>query len=173
MDDAALSFCPVQLLSIAFDGNRFKGEILPELERLKRSGTVRVIDLLVVRKDRSGAVAVLTASDLDWEEATRYGAYLGTLIGFGAGGAEGADRGALAGAAELVDGHLFDEADADRLQRVLPEGSSVALLLLEHLWARELLEAIERADGVELSNEWVGVDQLVRIGLADAQPRDD
>ena len=65
MDDAALSFCPVQLLSIALDGNRFKGEILPELERLKRSGTVRVIDLLVVRKDRSGAVAVLYATSAD------------------------------------------------------------------------------------------------------------
>src|SRR5438093_12495000 len=99
VQDGTLTFGPVQMLSMAFEGNRFKGEILPELERLKLEGIVRIIDLLVVRKDSSGAVATLTATDLDWEEATEYGAYLGTLIGFGAGGVEGADRGAMARAA--------------------------------------------------------------------------
>src|SRR3954447_2278908 len=107
MDEAPAAFGQVQMLSVIFDGNRFKGEILPELERLKEAGTVRIVDLVAVRKDRQGAIARLTASDLDWEEASQYGAYVGRLIGFGAGGAEGADRGAMAGAAELVDGHLF------------------------------------------------------------------
>src|SRR3954453_9864893 len=92
-------FGPLQMWTVAFDGNRFKGEILPELERLKREGVVRIVDLLAVRKDGTGAVAVITASDLEWEEATQFGAYLGTLIGFGAGGTDGAERGSIAGAA--------------------------------------------------------------------------
>jgi len=42
---------PIQMLTLAFPGNRFKGEILPELDRLKGEGIVRVIDMLIVRKD--------------------------------------------------------------------------------------------------------------------------
>jgi uncharacterized membrane protein len=159
-------FAPFQMLSIAFDGNRFKGEILPELERLKQEGVVRVVDLLAVRKDAAGAVAVLTASDLEWEEATRFGAYIGTLVGFGAGGPEGAERGAIAGAAELADGHVFDDEDTERLISIVPEGSTIAILLLEHLWALPLLHAIERADGLELRNEWVAAERLVEAGAS-------
>jgi uncharacterized membrane protein len=169
VEQETLTFGPVQLLGIAFEGNRFKGEILPELERLKVSGVVRVIDMLVVRKDSTGAVATLTASDLDWEEATRYGQYIGTLVGFGAGGREGAERGAIAGAAELADGHVFTDDDAFRLANAIPEGMSMAIALIEHIWALPLLDAIHRAGGVELSNEWVTVDQLVTLGLRGAE----
>jgi len=169
VEQETLTFGPVQLLGIAFEGNRFKGEILPELERLKVSGVVRVIDLLFVRKDSTGAVATLTASDLDWDEATRYGEYVGTLVGFGAGGREGAERGAMAGAAELADGHVFTDDDAFRLANALPVGMSMAIALIEHIWALPLLEAIDRAGGVEMSNEWVTVDQLVSIGLRGAE----
>jgi uncharacterized membrane protein len=163
------NFGPLQLLTVAFDGNRFKGDILPELERLKEADIVRLIDLLVVRKDRSGAIAVLTASDLEWEEATQFGAYLGTIVGLGSGGIEGAERGAIAGAAELADGHLFGADDIERLRSSIPEGSSVAIALIEHRWALPLLGAITRADGYELSNQWVNVDDLLEIGLAQAR----
>jgi uncharacterized membrane protein len=161
-----VEFGPLQLLSVVFDGNRFKGEVLPELERLKEADIVRLVDLLFVRKDRSGAIAVLTASDLEWEEATQFGAYLGSIVGLGAGGIEGAERGSIAGAAELADGHLFNEEDVERLKNAIPPGSSVALALIEHRWALPLLAAITRADGYELSNQWVNVDDLVEIGLA-------
>ena len=154
-------FGPLQMWTIAFDGNRFKGEILPELERLKREGIVRIVDLLAVRKDEMGAPFVLTASDLEWEEATQFGAYLGTLIGFGTGGPEGADRGAIAGAAELADGHLFNDDDTQRLMDIVPAGSTIVIVLLEHLWTLPLLHAIERADGLELRNDWVSIERLV------------
>jgi uncharacterized membrane protein len=165
MEDGTLTFGPVQMFSIAFEGNRFKGEILPELERLKKEGIVRIVDLLFVRKDELGAVATMTATDLDWEEATEYGAYLGTLIGFGAGGVDLAERGAMAGAAELADGHLFNADDAWRLTETVPPGMSIALVLLEHIWALPLLDAFDRASGVELSNQWLTVDELLTVGL--------
>jgi uncharacterized membrane protein len=165
MQEQKLTFGPVQMLSIAFDGNHFKGELLPELERLKVEGLVRIVDMLVVRKDSTGSVATLTATDLDWEEATQYGAYVGTLIGFGAGGIEGADRGAIAGAAEFADGHLFNADDAWKLTNSVPDGTTIAIVLLEHLWALPLLGAIERADGVELSNDWVQPEDLVELGI--------
>jgi uncharacterized membrane protein len=165
MHELRFDFGPLQMLTVVFDGNRFKGEILPELQRLKKRRVVRIVDLLAIRKDDTGALAVLTASDLGWEEATQFGAYIGTLVGFGAAGSDGADRGAIAGAAELADGHLFNDEDRERLISIVPENSTIAMVLFEHLWALPFLEAIERADGLELRNEWIGVDQLVATGM--------
>jgi len=154
---------PIQMLTFAFPGNRFRGEILPELERLKSHKIVRVIDLLMVRKDASGNVMVTTATDLDWEEAVAFGSFAGALAGFAAHGGEGVDRGAMAGAAALADGHLFDEDDVFRVTRALPVDTSAALVLLEHLWMKPLVEAIDRAQGLELANEWVRIDELVTL----------
>ena len=93
--DVVESVGPIQMLSIAFEGNQFHGEILPELERLKRDGIVRIIDLLLVRKDSEGAVMVTTQSDLEWEEAVSFGSFFGSLAGYANEGPEGFDRGAL------------------------------------------------------------------------------
>jgi uncharacterized membrane protein len=154
---------PLQLLAVAFDGNRFKGEILPELERLKRKRIVRIIDMLVVRKDSEGNVMVSTASDLDWEQATALGSYLGALAGFDATGAAGVERGAIAGAAELADGHLFDEDDVFRVTQALANETTAALVLIEHRWALPLFDAIARADGIELLNDWIRPEHVLRM----------
>jgi uncharacterized membrane protein len=156
---------PIQLLAVAFPGNRFKGEILPELDRLKRKRILRVLDLLIVRKDRQGNVLVATASDLDWEEATAFGAQLGRLAGIAAAGPEGGERGAIAGAAELSDGHVFDEDDIFKVTQSLADDTTAALILIEHTWARPLLDAVEEAGGVELLNEWLRPDAVLRLEL--------
>jgi uncharacterized membrane protein len=163
---------PIQMLCLAFDGNRFKGEILPELDRLKRERLIRIIDLLVVRKDEEGHVTVMTSSDLDWEEAASFGSYVGALAGFRAAGPEGMERGAIAGAAELADGHLFDENDTFRITQSLPNNMSAAFVLIEHLWAKKLLEAVERAGGTELSNDWLKPEEVLTAGH-DVRPRSD
>jgi len=161
LEDTVESVGPIQLLSVAFDGNHFRGEIMPELERLKLAGIIRIIDLLFVRKDSTGAVLVTTVTDLDWEEAVSLGSYLGALSGFAVGGPEAMEQGSLAGAAELADGHFFDEDDVFRITQSLPKSMSAALVLLEHLWAKPLNEAIQRADGFELSNDWIRPDQVM------------
>ena len=71
---------------LPIDGFGFRGEILPELDRLKDAGVIRLIDLIAVRKDAAGRVVVMTASDLDWEEATEFGAMIGGLLGLGVDG---------------------------------------------------------------------------------------
>ena len=48
------SLGPIQMLTLAFPGNMFKGEILPELDRLKGEGVIRVIDMMIV--DRKSVV---------------------------------------------------------------------------------------------------------------------
>jgi uncharacterized membrane protein len=168
------SMGPIQMLTLAFPGNQFKGEILPELERLKKERIIRIVDLLMVRKDELGNVMVTTASDLDWEEAVSFGSYVGALAGYKAAGAAGIEKGAMAGAAELADGHLFDEDDVFRVTQALPENMSAALVLFEHLWAKPLLEAVDRAAGIELSNDWIRPEEIVSVARAafpPAEPR--
>ncbi len=164
---------PVQILTVAFDGNHFKGEILPELERLKTLGLIRVIDLLLIRKDSMGAAATLTATDLDWEEAADFGAMVGGLIGWGVGGAEGAEIGWIAGAADSADGHTLDEDDKFALLQTVPNGSSVAIVLIEHVWAKPLRAAVKRADGVVIADSWLRPEDLVSLGQSMAVSDDD
>ena len=164
------SMGPIQMTSLAFPGNRFKGEILPELEQLKKEGVVRIIDLLLVRKDELGNVMVTTASDLDWQEAVSFGSYVGARAGYAAEGAAGVEKGAMAGAAELADGHLFDQDDVFRVTQALPENMSAVLVLLEHLWAKPLIDAVVRTDGIELTNDWIRPEEVVSVAHRAAPP---
>jgi uncharacterized membrane protein len=161
---------PVQVLTVAFDGNHFKGEILPELERLKTLGLIRVIDLLFIRKDSTGSVATLTSTDLDWEEAAEFGAMVGSLIGWGVAGAEGAEVGWIAGAADSADGHTLDEHDEFALVQTIPNNSSAGIVLIEHVWAKPLRAAIRRAHGIEVANSWLRSEDLIKAGLSAALP---
>ena len=129
-----------------------------------------MIDLLVVRKDSLGNVMTTTASDLDFQEATEFGSYVGSLAGVKTLGEEGMDYGAIAGAAELADGHVFDEGDIFRVTQSLPNDTSAALVLIEHRWAKSLLASVERAGGLELSNDWLHHDDVLTIAPPVEQP---
>jgi uncharacterized membrane protein len=159
---------PVQLLVVGFDGGEPTGKILPELRRLREHDVVRLIDLMVVRKDSEGNVDAIQASDLSDEEALEFGAVVGALIGFGAAGEEGAEAGALAGAAELEDGHALDEGEVWYVADSIPNDSAAAIALLEHRWAIPLRDSIREAGGQVVSDAWVHPSDLVAAGLAAA-----
>src|SRR5208283_2840510 len=89
---------PVQLLVLGFSQPKFHGEIIAELERLRESDLVRVIDSLAVYKDADGELEVEHLSNLSKDEAIELGSKIGALIGLGFEGEEGAEAGALAGA---------------------------------------------------------------------------
>jgi hypothetical protein len=69
----------------------------------------------------------------------------------------------MAGAAELADGHLFDQDDVFRVTQALPNNMSAVLVLFEHLWAKPLLEAVDRAGGIELTNDWLRPEEVVSV----------
>jgi hypothetical protein len=119
---------------------------------------------MLVRKDSAGAISHMVASDLDWEEASAFGETMGMLAGFARDGLPGAERGAIAGMAEMMDGHLFDEEDAFRLEQLLPNEMTAVIALIEHLWAAPLLAAVSRANGFELFNEWLEPTQIMEAG---------
>jgi len=138
---------PVQLIVLGFPNPDFHGEILDELERLRQSDTVRVIDALAVYKDADGELEAMHLSNLTDAEAVELGSLVGGLIGLGFDGEEGAEAGADAGAAQVAaDGIAsFSEDDAWDVLEDIPNGTAAALLLIEHHWAVGLRDAVFRA----------------------------
>jgi uncharacterized membrane protein len=89
---------PVQLIVLGFNHPNFHGEVIEELERLRESDTVRVIDALAVHKDAEGEIEVAHLSNLTRDEAVELGSKVGALIGLGIEGEEGLEKGAEAAA---------------------------------------------------------------------------
>ena len=161
---------PVQLLVLGFDHPDFHGEVIAELERLKESDTVRVIDSLAVYKQADGEIEVMHLSNLSRAEAIELGSKVGALIGLGIEGEEGAEAGALAGAeAAAEDGiNVFNEEQAWDVLDDIPSDSAAALILIEHHWAIGLRDAIARAGGFRISDGFISPFDLVGIGLVSA-----
>ena len=161
---------PVQLIVLGFQNPDFHGEIIEELERLRASDTVRVIDALAVYKDAAGDIEVEHLSNLSTDEAIELGSKIGALIGLGIEGEEGMEAGAVAGAEAAADGvQVFTDDDAWDVLEDIPNDSAAALILLEHHWAVPLRDAIARAGGMRLSDGFISPLDLVGIGLLSAE----
>ena len=161
---------PVQLIALGFHHPDFHGEIIAELERLKESDTVRVIDSLAVYKDEDGEIEVEHLSNLSPEEAIELGSKVGALIGLGIEGEEGMQAGAQAGAEAAAEGvHVFSDEQAWDVLEEIPNDSAAALILLEHHWAVPLRDAIARAGGFRISDGFISPLDLIEIGLLSAE----
>jgi uncharacterized membrane protein len=160
-----MEFGPVQILVIGFDEPEFKGQIRAELDRLRDHDVVRLVDLIVVRKDDDGNIERLHHSDLSQEEAEEFGSIAGALIGFGADGEEGMEAGAALGASEMEDGYVLDESNSWYVDDAIPPGTAAAVAILEHRWAIGLRDAIRDAGGFHLADAWVHPADLVAVGM--------
>lgn len=114
---------PRDYLLVEFPGSRFPVELVPDLRELVDRGTIRILDLVVVRKDAAGEVSFFELETADATEA--------------------------APLAELRRG-LVGSLSADDLAGMtsgLARGSSAGLLVWENTWATPLGEAIDRMGG--------------------------
>ncbi|MDI6719835.1 MAG: DUF6325 family protein [Methanomicrobiales archaeon] len=116
-----MSLGPVEYLVIEFPGNQFKGEIIPALREVVDNGSIRIIDLVFVRKDDQGRVSVMELDDLSKDAAD-----------------------AFAPIAQETRTLLSDE-DIQKLTDVVDRNSSAAFLLFEHLWAKRFQDALLNA----------------------------
>jgi uncharacterized membrane protein len=156
---------PVQMLVISFDSATFSGEIRAELERLRAANVVRLIDMIVIRKDENGNVERLQHSDLSEQESEEFGAVVGALIGLGMAGEVGVDAGIEAGIESVREsGHLLNE-DVWFVADEIQPGHAAAVALLEHRWALPLRDAIVRAGGHNLVDAWIHPEDLIAVGL--------
>lgn len=122
---------PLEYLVVRFEGNHFTGEILPELRNLRDRGLVRVVDLLFIQKDKDGMVSIREISDLNEEDARRYGPIAGDLHDF------------------------LSLEDIENVAGRVPNNSSAAIALLEHIWATRLRDTILKARGEVLEAGFV------------------
>lgn len=117
---------PIEVLVLGFPGNQFSGEILPELARLVDNGQIAILDLEFVAKTLDGDVVTIEAVDLEdagWAELT-----------------------------VVPDGDHVDNEDFQDVADMLEPGNSAAVLVFEHLWAKNLVSALAGAGGVMLFN---------------------
>ncbi len=115
---------PVEYIIVGFPGNKFSGEIAPELVALVESGTVRILDLIFIGKEGDGSVVAFEIDELD------------AVAGF--------DR--LDGDV----GGLISPADIEYVAAALEPNTSAAMLIWEDVWAARFAEAVRNADGVVL-----------------------
>ena len=135
-----MSVGPVDLVVLGFPGNRFKGEIIPEIQKAVDAGVIRLIDILLAIRIGDEPVRVLEISEVEDEALKRLEPVASDVTG------------------------LLSEQDAFALSADLPADSSVALLLFEHTWAAPIADAIENAGGRLIMNERIPravVEQLV------------
>jgi uncharacterized membrane protein len=164
-------FGPMQLLVIVFDNPNFHGQIRRELESVMNKGMIRLIDLLFIWKDEEGNIKSMEATQLDEEEKMRFGAVVGGLIGYGAGGEEGEKKGTEAGIlAAAQENYGITEEDILEITEAIPEGTAAAILIIEHLWAKSLKQAIRDSGGVLVSQGMLTPELLIAVGeeLAEA-----
>src|ERR1700745_222601 len=158
---------PAQLIVLGFNHPDFHGEVIAELERLRESDTVRVIDALAVYKDAKGTREVEHLSNLTQDEAIELGSKIGALIGLGFEGEEGMEAGAIAGAEEVAAAggvNVFTDEEAWDVLADIPNDSAAALILIEHHWAVPLRDAIMRAGGFRISDAFISPLGLVELG---------
>jgi hypothetical protein len=121
-----ISHGPVDVIVLAAGEPRFDGGVFAELERQAASGTIRVLDAMILLKDDQGGVARLDLEDLP--------ADLAAAVGFIETGTRG----------------LFDSEDAETLIEGMVPGSAVVALAIEHTWAVALVNALWQA-GVDVA----------------------
>jgi hypothetical protein len=117
---------PVDVVVLAAGEPRFDGVVLAELERQAESGTIKVLDAMILLKDEAGGRAALDLEDLAPEQRK--------ALGFIETGTRG----------------LFDSEDADTLFEGMVPGSAVIALAIEHAWAVALVNAVYQA-GVDMA----------------------
>jgi uncharacterized membrane protein len=162
---------PMQLLVIVFENPKFHGQIRRELESVMEKGMIRLIDLLFVWKDEKGNITSMEATQLDEGERMQFGAVVGGLIGFGARGQEGAREGMEEGILEAAqDNYGITKEDIMEITESIPEGTAAAILIIEHLWAKSLKQALIDAGGRLVSQGMLTPELLIAVGeeLAEA-----
>ena len=109
---------PVDVVVLAFGEPHFDGSILAELERQASTGTIRVLDVMVLMKDDAGECWRLDMADLPPEQQA--------AVGFIATETSG----------------LFDGEDAATLYEGMVPGSAIVALAIEHTWAVALVNSL-------------------------------
>jgi hypothetical protein len=137
---------PVDYLVVEFPAgaSNFTGEMAKELLALVDSGTIRVIDILILAKKEDGSVEAMELSDIE-------------------------DLGPLqALETELAD--LLAADDVAHLAAAMEPGSTAGVLIWENLWAAPFASAARRSGGQLIANGRIPIQAIIASIEADEVP---
>ena len=136
-----MTFGPIDFIALEFPGNRFRGDILPDLFELVEKEIIRILDLVIIRKEQ-GEVTVLELRELDPAHAELFNPL------------------------KAEANQMVTQIDIDMIADLLEDNSTAGLLVIENLWAKKTQEAMMAANGRLLMFERIpGV--VVEEALAD------
>lgn len=135
---------PLEYAVIEFPGNQFKGEIVPALKELVERGTVKIIDLIFVRKDEDGSVHAIELAELSSDELASFESLPAEVTG------------------------LLNEEDVQLVAAGLANNSSAGLVVWENAWAARFAEAVRNANGRVIAYEPIPR-EVVEAAMAAAQ----
>ena len=136
---------PVDWIVVEFPGSRFNGQIAPALLDLVERDLVRVLDLLVLKKDDDGSLEAFELSDLDEGEIGELRTYESELA------------------------MLLSEEDVTSLAAAIEPGSSAAVLVWENSWAAPFASAVRRSGGQLVATGRIPIQALLAAIEADEQ----
>lgn len=113
----------VDWIVVEFPGSKFNGEVAPAITDLVTRGLVRVLDLLIIKKDADGEFEAFEMADLDDSELGELRAYETELA------------------------MVLSAQDVADLAETIEPGSSAAVLVWENLWSAPVGAAIRHAGG--------------------------
>jgi len=157
---------PVQVMVFGFDRtDQFRGQVLEQLVNLRGRGLIRLIDLFVAAKDTSGELIAIELNDLTEKESVEFGKVIGKLLGkqkvtAGQAAAVVVER-TLAAAAKTVG---LDYRGIAQAVKNLRPGKAFGVLMVEHVWAIPLRDAIREAGGVPLAQGFLTPEAMVMVG---------
>src|SRR6187401_3420214 len=134
---------PVDYIVVEFPAgaSNFTGEMAEELLALVDSGTIRVIDVLILTKNEDGTVDAMELSDIE---------QLGPL--------------------ERVEAQLAEllaEEDIEHLAAALDPGSTAGVLIWENLWAAPFASAARRSGGQLIATGRIPIQAIIASIEAD------
>ena len=134
---------PVDYLVVEFPAgaSNFTGEMAAELLALVDSGTIRVIDIVILTKDEHGAVDAVELADVG---------ELGELQAL---------------EAELAE--LLAEADIEHLAAAMEPNSTAGVLIWENLWAARFASAARRSGGQLIATGRIPIQAIIASIEAD------
>jgi hypothetical protein len=118
-----MTYGPVDFVALEFKGNQFKGEILPEIMNLVNNGVVRIIDMIVVRKDADGKVTHQEMQETDKSVLAVFDPLKAEING------------------------MIQVEDIEMIGEKLENNCTAAVILFENLWAVNFVKAVENANG--------------------------
>jgi hypothetical protein len=142
-EDGVDELGPVDWIVVEFPGSRFNGEIAPALRDLVQRGVIRVLDLLVIKKDADGSLEAFELSDLEDSEVGELRSYETELA------------------------MLLSEEDVTAVAEAVEPGSSAAVLVWENSWAAPFGSAVRRSGGQLVASGRIPIQALLAALDAD------